>query len=327
MKIDLDSLEKQKELASKHGGAVADLLSLDGSLDRQLLFELDRGLLGAKGEVLTADRYVNFKSDKSFSKLKSLQSINFCDIVEVRFDGLASWNRWTFCGAPGKFELMLVYYGSHNGIGPGDHMWYDVDTFPERSGIFWRVLRAMLPRTGIGTGFDACSKVGSRLEEAVAAFEGSSQLAFDGLTQVTRNDVYAPWTALYEAFSWFLAGAAACSEESSRSWIGLFRKLDGCYARILIRFQAEIERQGGRMLDRESAILSLGDQFMRLSSLWYLRQMLRLHLAEKHISQEEIRPWTLKLLTPRARTYSNQMKIQIPGKEIFEQQIADLQGS
>lgn len=324
MKIDLDTLEKQKEIAAKSGGAVAALLGLDGSLEEQPLFVLERGLLGSGGEVLTSDRHIEFKSDRGFSKLKGSSSIKYSDVTRLTFDGLASWHRWTFDGPREKFEIALIYYGSRNGIGPGDHMWYDIDTFPARSAAFWHAAGTVLRGSGIPTGAAFTSTVERGLDESVGMFEQSPQLAFDGLTQITRNDVYAPWTALYDAFSQVVAGACASSEEQARDWLVLFRKLDGFYARILFRFMAEIERQGGRMLERETAILSLGDQFQRLASLWYLRQIVRVHLAEKHLSQDEIRPWTLKILTPRARIYGNEKKIQIPEQSLFEEQIAAL---
>lgn len=324
MKIDLDTLDKQKDLATRHGGAVAALLGLNDGLDRQPLFEIERGLLGAAGEVLAGDRFLEFKSDKGFGKLKSSRSVSYSDITEVAFDGLASWHRWVFSGATGRFEIMFTYYGSHNGIGPGDHMWYDADTFPARSLAFWQAVGAILPRTGVAPARYSVSTVEDSLEEAVSSFEQTSQLASDGFMQVSQNDSYAPWTALYNSFSWFVAGAASSSGEAEESWLRLFRKLDTQYARILTRFLSEIERQGGRLLEKETAILSLGDQFQRLSALWYLRQLLRLHLAEKHMQQDEIRHWTLKLLTPRARIYSNERKIQLPPRELFEEQISSL---
>jgi hypothetical protein len=143
---------------------------------------------------------------------------------------------------------------------------------------------------------------------------------------VTQNDVYAPWTAVYRAVSWALAGFSASSGDEADAWLGLFRKLDGFYARVLRRLQGEIETLGGRLLDRESAILSISDQFERLSGIWYIRQMLRVHLAETRIPAGEIRPWTLKLLKPRARRFANEVKISLPEPGLFEEQLKELEG-
>jgi hypothetical protein len=325
VRIDLDTIEKQNMMAERHGGAVASLLGLDDGLESQPLFEMERSLFGAGGEVLTRDRHVAFKSDKAFSKLKSSETIPLAEIVDLQFDGGASWTRWTFSGAPGRFVIGLVHYGSHNGIGPGEHIWYDIDTFPARSGAFVKAVGASVAGSGLHPGFDFPSTVQEHLEEAVAAFEASGRLAADRLTDVTQNDVYAPWTAVYRAFSWALAGFSASSGNDADAWLRLFGKLDGFYAKVLKRLQGEIETLGGRLLDRESAILSLNDQFERLSGIWYIRQMLRVHLADTRLPAGDIRPWTLKLLKPRARRYANELKIDLPDPSLFEEQIRELE--
>lgn len=323
MKIDIDTLEKQKDMAGRHGGAVMSLLGLGGTLDDLPLFHLERGLLGGSGEVFGQDRHVNFKSDKGFSKLKDSRTVEYGSITDLDHVGAASWQRWVFRSPSGPIELTLVCYGSHNGIDPGEHIWYDVDTFPARSGAFYRTIGAILGRTPLHSSFEDPAGVRSKIEDAVSAFESSDRLSSGSISQ---PDVYAPWTALYNSFCTFLGGAASAGTSSIEAWTDLFLRLDAFYGRIVRRFRTEIENLGGAgLLGRESAILSLSDQFDRLSAIWYLRQILRLHLAEKHLPEDRIRHWTLKLLKPRARRYSNELKIQLPAPSEFDEQLAELE--
>lgn len=324
MKIDIDTLEKQKDMAGRHGGAVMSLLGLGGTLEDLPLFVLDRGLLGGSGEVFGQDRHIVFKSDKGFSKLKDARTIEYGSITEVEHSGAASWQRWVFHSPSGSIELTLVCYGSHNGIGPGEHIWYDVDTFPSRSEAFVKTIGTILPRTPVHTDFDSSSEIRSGIEEAVSGFESADSLSSDALSQ---PDPYAPWTAVHDSLCSFLGGAASSGVQGREYWLDLFLDLDGFYARIIRRFRAEIERLGGAgLFCRESAILAMSDQFDRLSSIWYLRQMLRLHLAEGRLPEDRIRHWTLKLLKPRARRYANELKIQLPDPAEFEEQLRVLEG-
>ena len=194
MKIDIDTLQRQGDLAGRYGSAVMSLLGLGGSLEDLPVFLLDRGLLGGSGEVFGPERYVIFKSDRNFTKTKESRTVEYGTITDLEHSGAASWQRWLFHSPSGPVELTLACYGSHNGIGPGEHVWYDMDTFPARSEAFMRTIGAILPRTSLYSAFDIPSRTASRIEEAVSGFESAAVLSTDTLSQ---PDPYAPWTALH----------------------------------------------------------------------------------------------------------------------------------
>lgn len=230
-----------------------------------------------------------------------------------------------FQGLTGEFEIGLEFYGRVKGIYPRDIFWYEVDDFPKRSGEFYKLLAEVLPRTGLTSDLRA-STVKHKLEEAIDLFEGNRTLADTDLKIAGENAKYPGFTALQYAFSNYLAGTAIATETTSDDYLDIFRSLDSIYVRILKKLMTEYNSKLGNIFNREQKIYEADEKFQRLSSLWYLRQMVNLHFASKYLPEEETKAWPMKVLKPRARTgYSNKIKtvtIKLPEPEIYEEAIA-----
>jgi len=85
----------------------------------------------------------------------------------------------------------------------------------------------------------------------------------------------------------------------------------------------------GNLFTREQKIYEADEKFQRLSSLWYLRQIMNLHFASKYWSEDETLAWPLKVLKPRARIYRGSkvtsVEINLPEMETFQEAIDKLE--
>jgi hypothetical protein len=320
MRIDQDTGSRMAATAAEHGESVAALTGLEGSLAEQPLFQIDRGLLGSKGEVFTRDRYLSFKSDKAFRKAREITTVDYSAIADVVFDGGASWLRWTFKGSGGGFEVELSNYSGRNGLSPSQIVWYDVDTYPARSALFFEVVKGIVSESALAMKFYP-SYISRQIEESVSAFEQSPTLVSDSLSQPNPFHL---WTGMFEAFSAFLAGTTQSTETTAPALLEIFRDLDGFYARIIERFMKEIAEKSGTLLFKESAINNLSDQFDRLTAIWYIRQIIRLNFADRHLDPSRICPWSLSILTPRALYAGNKLSIKLRETEMYEEEIRNL---
>lgn len=321
MRIDAGTANAMQTAAAEFGGAVAVMPGLGVSLADLALFSLDRGLFGSKGELFASDRFITFRSDRGFGRLKDSKTIPYSGITSLEFDGAASWLRWTFGGADGKIEIELENYTGRNGLGSGQMVWYDIDSFPSRSLLFYRAAGMVTRGSGAVSAFNHPAPVSRALEEAVSSFEHSPSLVSESLSQ---PNPYHLWTGIFEAFCSFLAGTALSTGIDTAAWLELFRSLDGFYARILARFLTEIDERSGAILSKESAINSLSDQFDRLTALWYVRQIARLHFADRHADPASIRPWSLSVLTPRALPAGGRLSIKLRERSMYEEEIRTL---
>jgi hypothetical protein len=320
MRIDHDTQNKMGEATAEHGESVATLTGIGRTLAEQPLFQIDRGLMGSKGEVFTRDRYISFKSDKAFRKAKEIRTVDYSGIADVAFDGAASWLRWTFAGSGGRFELELLNYTGRNGLGPSQIVWYDVDTYPARSALFFDVVKSVISESTLAMKFHP-SYMSRQIEESVSAFEQSPTLVSESLSQPNPFHL---WTAIYEAFSACLAGTTQSTDTNVQAMLEIFRDLDGFYARIIDRFMREIEEKSGTLLFKESAINNLSDQFDRLTAIWYVRQIIRLNFADRYLDPSQICPWSLSILTPRALQAGNKLTIKLREMEMYLEELRNL---
>ncbi len=321
MRIDAGTAAAMETAVAEHGGAVAGMPGLGVSLADLTLFSLDRGLFGSRGELMAEDRFITFRSDRGFRRLKDSKIIPYSGITSLSFDGASSWLRWTFRGAEAKFEIELENYTGRNGLGAGQIVWYDIDSFPSRSLLFYRAAGTVLGGSGAVSAYNHPAPVSRALEEAVTSFEQSPSLVSESLSQ---PNPYHLWSGLFEAFCTFLAGTTLSTATDSDAWMELFRSLDGFYARILERFLTEIDERSGAILSKESAIYSLSDQFDRLTALWYVRQIARLQFADRHADPASIRPWSLSVLTPRALPAAGRLSIKLRERAMYEEEIRTL---
>jgi len=321
MRIDAGTAAAMETAVVEHGGAVAGMPGLGVSLADLTLFSLDRGLFGSRGELMAEDRFITFRSDRGLRRLKDSKTIPYSAITSLEFDGAASWLRWTFRGAEAEFEIELENYTGRNGLGAGQILWYDIDSFPSRSLLFYRAAGTVLGGSGAVSAFNHPAPVSRTLEEAVTSFEQSPSLVSESLSQPNPFHL---WTGVFTAFCSFLAGTTLSTGADADAWMEVFRSLDGFYARLLERFLREIDERSDAILSKESAINSLSDQFDRLTSLWYVRQIARLHFAEKHADPASIRPWSLSVLTPRALQAGGRLSIRLREKSMYEEEIRTL---
>jgi len=321
VKIDPDTPDKMRTTAEDLGESAGRLVDLGGSLASQPLFEIDRQLFGAKGEVFASDRRVTFRSDRSLGKLKESKEFPYASVEDIGFDGAAPWIRWTFRGAPGSFDVELVNYTGRNGLNASQIVWYDVETYPARSGLFYGAVGRIVAGSAVSARFDHPASVSRSIEDAVTTFEESPGLVSESLSQPNPFHL---WYGVYTGFCAFLAGTMLAGDVTTGSWLELFRDLDGFYARVIVRFLKEIDDSSQAILSKESAINNLSDQFDRLTLLWYVRQIARLHFADRHLSAEEIRPWSLSILTPKALLAGNRLGIRLRERELYEEQLGAL---
>lgn len=317
MKIDQDTRQRMTTQASDFGGALTGLLPSAAPPGSCTLFEIRKGLLGSEGELLCPDRYIRFRSDRGLSRLKQSSEQPYGELTGLSMDGGSCWTRWRFEGPVSGFEIELEHYRGRNGLGPGQIIWYDIDEFPVRAGIFFDAASAVLSRSPQCTLYDNPAAASRTLDEALRAFE-DGPLHTDSLSQ---PDPYHVWTGMRQAFSAVLAGTMLSGDRDEAGWKEVFDRLDDCYAGVLSRFLPEMDA-GSRAIPGESAIHRLSDQFERLSSLWYTRQIARICFAGRR--GLEAREWSLSILTPRALQAGGRISIRLRERSMYEEEIARL---
>ncbi len=324
MRIGLETLEKMPAAVDSYGEKAGTLLNLGARLRDQPFALLSRKLFGGSGEVFTRDRYISFKSNGGFTKLKEQVSIPYSDVTVFEPSNGSTGLDWTFRSQEGSFSIGLVYYGSVKGIAPRDIFWYQMKEFPERSGAFFKLLSAVVPETGFTSELKP-SSVKRDMENALTLLEGNASQGDPG---ITAPGPYPEFTAFQLAFSRFLAGTTMANDDNADEYLAVFRSMDRAFAAILKKLMTEYNAGMGGLFSREQKIYEADDKFQRLSSLWYLRQMANLHFASKHLAKEDIRHWSLKVLKPRARRYSSNgrptIEIKLPPMEDYEEALAAL---
>ncbi len=328
MKIQLDTLEKMPLAMDSYGDKITGLLKLGSHLRDQPFAVVEKKLFGGGGEVFTPDRYISFKANKGFSKLKEQNTLNYSDVTSFEPGNGSTGLDWDFIGARGKFTIGLVYYGTVKGIAARDIFWYQLEEFPIRSRAFYDLLSRVVPRTGL-TGELKSASVKRTLENAMGFFQGTLSAEDIGFDLNPGNAQYPEFHALQRAFSYFLAGTTMAVDSTVEAYLDIFRSLDHIYSGILQKLMAEYNTKLGNIFNREQKIYEADEKFQRLSSIWYLRQMASLHFASKHLPTEEIRHWSVKVLKPRARRGSSSnratVEIKLPAPEEYEEAMASLE--
>ncbi len=328
MRIKLNTLSEMPIAVDSYGEKVSIMLNLGSHLREQPFAVIEKKMFGGKGEIFAQDRYISFKSNGSFSKLKKEKTVNYSDIVEFEpFNG-STGLEWNFVGNTGKFTIGLVFYGKVKGIGPQNIFWYDLKEFPARSGAFYKLLSDVIPRTGLTANLKT-SAVKNQLEEAMAVFYGDKTAEDIGLKLSLADVKYPGFSALQIAFSTLLAATTTATDSTKDSYLDLFKSLDSIYIKILKKLMIDYNAKLGNLFTREQKIYEADEKFQRLSSLWYLRQIMNLHFAEKNLPEDENLAWPFKVLKPRARTYRGgkvtSVEIKLPEPEIYEEAIAKLE--
>lgn len=327
MKIILDTLEKSPVAIDSYGDKVTKLLNLGSHLREQPFAVIDRKMFGASGEVFTTDRYIKFKSNKGFSKLKKQETVNYTDVVEFLPGNGSTSLGWDFIASDGKFTIGLIFYGSVKGIAPRNILWYDKEGFPVRSAAFYELLSNVVPKTGL-TGELKTAPLKNTLQDAIAFFQGTCSAEDIGLKLNLGNTEYAEFYALQTAFSKFLAGTTLATESTTDAYLDIYRSLDDIYITILQKLKEQYNTKLGNIFNREQKIYEADSKFQRLSSIWYLRQMANLHFASKHMPEDEARAWPLSILKPRARRRMRNnrqtIEIELPAPEEYDEAIAAL---
>lgn len=327
MKIGLDTLEEQPVSVESYGDKVSALLNL-GDHPRNMPFaEIHKKMMSGKGEIFTRDRHISFKSNGGFTKLKEKETVNYSDVTGLEFNNASFWMEWKFSSSDDDFKIGLVFYGKVKGISPNDVFWYERDKFPERSGVFYRLISAVFPETGLLHELKA-DAVKRRLDDALDYFLGNRSLEDIGLEETLGNNLKPRYAAVQNAFGWYLAGTAASTDSTSDLWLDLFPHLNTIFAGMLEKLQEELLTVKGGVFTGEQQIYDAGEKFQRLSSIWYLRQIASLHFASKFLPEEENRPWPMKILAPRARlgmrNNRRTVNIKLPEPEVFQEAISRL---
>ncbi|MCD4707239.1 MAG: hypothetical protein K8S62_05825 [Candidatus Sabulitectum sp.] len=300
MKIDLDVMSTQMDTRERFGRVALELLGSGIAVDQIVLMSLSGGLFGKKGEILATDRYLSFKADRKLSKLKKSSSVSYNEISSLEVDSRSDYSCWTFNTGTDKFHLTFTNHGGRNKLNARDVFWYDVDAFPDRSHNFYGVLSRILSDSILSTtGLGDPEYHRNLLNTALKEFEDARILDADGITGVNQARC-APWGVMQEAFAMLLAGAAVAGERKPEKFMVLFNDLNEIWARILERLLIELERQSKRSKLAGYAPESTGEQFDRLSSLWYFHRIIRLNFAEKQMNPDDILFWSVKILQPRA---------------------------
>lgn len=328
MKIKLNTLSEMPMAVDSYGEKVSILLNLGNHLREQPFAVIEKKMFGGSGEIFAPDRYISFKSNGSFSKLKKEKVINYSDIVEFEPCNGSTGLEWNYGGTTGKFTIGLMFYGKVKGIAPQNIFWYDIKEFPARSAAFYKLLSELMPRTGLTANLKS-SSVKNQLEEAMAVFNAERTAEDIGLKLSLADVKYPGFSALQIAFSSLLAATTIATETTRDSYLEIFKSLDSIYIKILKKLMVDYNAKLGNMFTREQKIYEADEKFQRLSSLWYLRQIINLHFAEKHLPKDETAAWPLKVLKPRARTYGGSkattVEIKLPAPEIYEEAIASLE--
>lgn len=330
MKINLNTLSEMPIAVDSYGEKVSVLLNLGNHLREQPFALIKKKMFGGSGEIFTPDRYIKFKSNRGFSKLKKETSINYSDIVEFKpFNG-STGLEWSFVGATGKFSIGLMFYGMVKRIGPQNIFWYDIKEFPARSAAFYNLLSEVIPKTGLTANFKT-SAVKNQLEEAMAVFNAEKTADDIGLKLPFSDVKYPGFSALQIAFSTLLAATTIATDGTRDSYLDIFKSMDRIYINILKKLMVDYNAKLGNLFTREQKIYEADEKFQRLSSLWYLRQIMNMNFAAKYLPKDETSVWPMKVLKPRARTYrgtsakNTTVEIKLPEPEVFEAAIAKLE--
>ncbi len=180
MKIKLNTLSEMLIGVDSYGENVSIMLNLGNHLRAQPFAVIEKKIFGGKGEVFALDRYISFKSNGSFSKLKKEETVKYSDIVKFEpFNGSAGLE-WKFGGSTGKFTIGLMFYGKVKGMEPRNIFWYDLKEFLARSAAFYKLLSAVVPRTGLTANIKT-SIIKNQLLEAMAVFNGEKTAEEIGL--------------------------------------------------------------------------------------------------------------------------------------------------
>lgn len=328
MKIKLNTLSEMPIAVDSYGEKVSILLNLGNHLREQPFAVIEKKMFGGSGEVFTFDRFISFKSNGSFSKLKKEKTINYSDIVEFEpFNG-STGLEWNFAGATGKFTIGLMFYDKVKGIAPQNIFWYDIKEFPARSAAFYKLLSEVIPETGLTANLKT-SAVKNQLEEAMAVFNEEKTARDIGLKLPLADVKYPGFHALQIAFSTLLAATTIATDSTRDSYLAIFKSMDKIYINILKKLMVNYNAKLGNLFTREQKIYEADEKFQRLSSLWYLRQIMNLNFAEKYLPEDETPAWPLKVLKPGARTFRGSkvtsVEIKLPATEIYEDAIVMLE--
>lgn len=318
MRIDQDTRDLLERQAAEFGGGVQGLLGV--SLSSIPLYELRKGLFGGKGTLFTRDALVEFGCDRGFSRLKETKRQPWGELASLETDGASTWTRWRFHGPVRDVELELEHYRGRNGLGAGQIFWYDPEEFPHRAALFYDTAAMILAESPMRSLYDGTAAAVRSLDEAMSAFEAGPLHS----ESVTQSNPFAAWSGMRNAFSAVTAGTMLASDSDAEEWQRILSGLDSYYARVLSRFLKEIDDKSSSLM-RESAILSLGDQFDRLTSLWYTRQIARLCFSARR--GWETLDWTMGLLTPRPLSAGNKLSIRLKERSAYEEEIRRLGGS
>ena len=298
--MDLDFMSTQMDTKERFGRPALELLGSGLGVDQILRIKISGGLFGKSGEILSVDRYLSFKANSKLSKLKKSKSVMYNEISSLEIDSSSDHTCWEFKTEKDNFYVTFTNHGGRNRLSAQDVFWYDVDAFPKRSSDFYELLGKILTGTILTNGNlgdpayhrELLNKAVKEFEEAVA-LDSQKISATDGVR-------CAPWVVLQNAFAMFLAGVAVAGDRKQEAFLALFNDLNDIWARILERLLLELERQSKKSKLAGYRAESLGEQFDRLSSLWYFRRIIRLNFAEKQMNPDDILFWSIKLLQPRA---------------------------
>lgn len=146
------------------------------------------------------------------------------DIVKFEpFNG-STGLEWKFGGSTGKFTIGLMFYGKVKGMEPQNIFWYDLKEFPARSAAFYKLLSAVVSRTGLTVNLKT-STLKNQLLEAMTVFNGEKTAEEIGL-KLALADVKNPgFSALQIAFSNLLIATTIATYDTKDSYLEIFRSL------------------------------------------------------------------------------------------------------
>ncbi len=186
----------------------------------------------------------------------------------------------------------------------------------------------MIPKTGLTANLKT-SAVKNQLEEAMAVFNREKTAEDIGLKLPLAEVKYPGFHALQIAFSTLLAATTTATDSNRDAYLDIFKSMDRIYISILKKLMVDYNAKLGNFFTLEQKIYEADEKFQRLSSLWYLRQIMNLNFAEKHLPEDENLAWPLKVLKPRARTCrgsrATSVEIKLPEPEVFEAAIEMLE--
>lgn len=327
MNYDQDTLDKNASSIESYGEKVSSLLGL-GEHPRNIPFAaIEKKMLGAKGELFLKDRYVGFRSNGGFNRLKERTDVPYSEVTGLRTNSSSHFIDWKFTGSAASFKVGLVFYGRVKGINPRDIFWYELEEFPRRSGAFYSLVSVILPQTGLASDLKPAA-VRRTLRDALEYFLGTRSIDDSGLKDAVGNSLYPEYSVMVEAFTRFLAGTAGASAESAGAFLDIFRDLDGIFADMVSHLRESMAGFNPGRFAGDRQVYDMGEKFERLSTIWYLRQIAALHFAGRHLGEEETKAWPIKILKPRAveRMSNNRrtVSIDLPGQEVFDETLKRL---